>query len=129
MGYIEYALTMGELARVDPSIALSVGDHISLATGHIYMHGSPEQKAKYISKLASGEWIGCWSLTGPEAGSDAAGTRTTAVLDGDTWVLNGSKTFTTNAQRADLCVATAVTDPGSGTHGISAFVIENGTPG
>ncbi len=129
MGYIEYALIMEELARVDPSIALSVGAHISLATGHIYMHGSPEQKSKYVPKLASGEWIGCWSLTEPEAGSDAAGTRTAAVLDGDAWVLDGSKTFTTNAQRADLCVATALTDPGSGTHGISAFVIEKGTPG
>ncbi len=129
MGYIEYSLIMEELARVDPSIALSVGAHISLATGHIYTHGSAEQKRKYVPKLASGEWIGCWSLTEPEAGSDAAGTRTAAVLDGDTWLLNGSKTFTTNAHRVDVCVATAMTDPGSGTHGISAFVIEKGTPG
>ena len=68
-------------------------------------------------------------MTEPEAGSDAAGTRTSAVLDGDTWVLNGSKTFTTNAQRADLCVATAVTDPASGAHGISAFVVEKDAPG
>ncbi len=129
MGYIEYAVIMEELARVDPSIALSVGAHVSLATGHIYMHGSAEQKRSYVPKLASGQWIGCWSLTEPEAGSDAAGTRTTAVLDGDTWLLNGSKTFTTNAHRADVCVATAVTNPGLGTHGISAFVIEKGTPG
>ena len=129
MGYIEYSLIMEELARVDPSIALSVGAHISLATGHIYMHGSAEQKSRYVPRLASGEWIGCWSLTEPEAGSDAAGTRTSAALDRDTWLLNGSKTFTTNAHRADVCVATAVTNPGSGTHGISAFVIEKGTPG
>jgi len=129
MGYIEYAVMMEELARVDPSIALSVAAHISLAAAHILQHGSRELKERYIPKLATGEWIGCWSLTEPEAGSDAAGTRTTATLDGDEWVLNGGKTFTTNASRADLCVATAVTDPHLGTHGISAFVIEKGTPG
>jgi alkylation response protein AidB-like acyl-CoA dehydrogenase len=129
MGYIEYAIVMEELARVDPSIALSVAAHISLATAHIYMHGSKALKERYVPKLATGEWIGCWSLTEPEAGSDAAGTRTRAVLDGDEWVINGGKTFTTNAQRADICVATAVTDPRLGTHGISAFAIEIGTPG
>lgn len=129
MGYIAYAIVMEELARVDPSIALSVAAHISLATAHIYMHGSKALKERYVPKLATGEWIGCWSLTEPEAGSDAAGTRTKAVLDGDEWVINGGKTFTTNAQRADICVATAVTDPTLGTHGISAFLIENGTPG
>ena len=129
MGYIEYAVMMEELARVDPSIALSVAAHISLAAGHIHQHGSAALKQRYIPKLASGEWIGCWSLTEPEAGSDAAGTRTTAVLDGDEWVINGGKTFTTNAHRADVCVAMAVTDPKLGTHGISAFVIEKGTPG
>jgi len=129
MGYIECAIMMEELARVDPSIALSVAAHISLATAHIYMHGSKALKERYVPKLATGEWIGCWSLTEPEAGSDAAGTRTRAVLDGDEWVINGGKTFTTNAQRADICVATAVTDPRLGTHGISAFAIEIGTPG
>ena len=129
MGYIEYSIVMEELARVDPSIALSVAAHISLATAHIYMHGSKALKERYVPKLATGEWIGCWSLTEPEAGSDAAGTRTRAVLDGDEWVINGGKTFTTNAQRADICVATAVTDPRLGTHGISAFAIEIGTPG
>jgi len=129
MGYVAYAIVMEELARVDPSIALSVAAHISLATAHIYMHGSKALKERYVPKLATGEWIGCWSLTEPEAGSDAAGTRTRAVLDGDEWVINGAKTFTTNAQRADVCVATAVTDPNLGTHGISAFAIENGTPG
>ncbi len=129
MGYIAYAIVMEELARVDPSIALSVAAHISLATAHIYMHGSKALKERYVPKLTTGEWIGCWSLTEPEAGSDAAGTRTRAVLDGDEWIINGGKTFTTNAQRADVCVATAVTDPNLGTHGISAFLIENGTPG
>lgn len=129
MGYVEYAIVMEELARVDPSVALSVLAHLSLAAGHIYQHGGAEQKRRYLPKLASGEWIGCWSLTEPDAGSDAAGTKTTAVRDGESWVLNGSKTFTTNAHQADLCVVMAVTDPGLGTHGISAFVVEKGTPG
>ena len=129
LGYIDYAIIIEELARVDPSIALSVAAHVSLCTNHIYLHGSGEQRKKYVPKLAAGEWIGCWSLTEPEAGSDAAGTRTAAVLDGGHWVLNGSKTFTTNAHRADVCVATAVTDPRTEKPGISAFVIEKGTPG
>jgi alkylation response protein AidB-like acyl-CoA dehydrogenase len=129
LGYIDYAIIMEELARVDPSIALSVAAHVSLASNHIFLHGSDEQRRKYLPKLTSGEWIGCWSLTEPDAGSDAAGTRTTAVIEGGEWVLNGSKTFTTNAQRADVCVAMAVTDPGSAQHGISAFVIDKGTTG
>jgi alkylation response protein AidB-like acyl-CoA dehydrogenase len=91
--------------------------------------GTDEQRRRYIPRLASGEWIGCWSLTEPEAGSDAAGTRTTAVRDGDCWVLNGSKTFTTNAHHADVCVAMAVTDRTGAQHGISAFIIEKDTPG
>jgi alkylation response protein AidB-like acyl-CoA dehydrogenase len=82
-----------------------------------------------VSKLASGEWLGCWSLTEPEAGSDAAGTRTTAVRDDHCWVLNGAKTFTTNAHHAEVCVAMAVTDRASAQHGISAFIIERDTPG
>ena len=127
--YVDYSIIMEELARVDPSVALSVAAHISLCTNHIYTAGSAEQKKKYIPKLASGEWIGCWSLTEPEAGSDAGGTRTMAVRDGDHWVLNGSKTFTTNAHVADICVVMAVTDRASSSHGISAFIIENGTPG
>ncbi len=114
---------------MDPSIALSAAAHVSLATNHIYLHGSDEQRKKYVPKLASGEWIGCWSLTESEAGSDAAGTRTRAVLEGGEWVLNGSKTFTTNAHRADVCVAMAVTDPREERPGISAFVIEKNTPG
>src|SRR5258706_6822287 len=91
--------------------------------------GNDEQRKKYLPKLASGEWIGCWSLTEPEAGSDAAGTRTTATLENDQWVLNGAKTFTTNAHYADLCVAMAVTDRSGAQYGISAFAIEKGTPG
>ncbi len=128
-GYIEYSIIIEELARVDPSVALIIAAHTSLCTNHIFLAGNDEQHRKYIPKLASGEWIGCWSLTEPEAGSDAAGTRTTATLKDDQWVLNGGKTFTTNAQYADVCVAMAVTDRSASQHGISAFILEKGTPG
>lgn len=127
--YVDYTIVMEEMARVDPSIALSAAAHISLCTNHIYLAGSREQKQRYIPKLASGEWIGCWSLTESEAGSDAGGTRTTAVPEDDHWVLNGGKTFTTNAHIADVCVAMAVTDRTASAHGISAFILEKGTPG
>jgi hypothetical protein len=129
LGYIEYSIVIEELARVDPSVALIVAAHNSLCTNHIYLAGNEEQKRRYIPKLASGEWIGCWSLTEPEAGSDAAGTRSLATLKGDEWVLNGGKTFTTNAQYADVCVAMAVTDRAASQHGISAFILEKNTPG
>jgi len=91
--------------------------------------GTQEQRERYLPKLATGEWIGCWSLTEPEAGSDAAGTRTKAVLDDGCWTLNGAKTFTTNAHYADVCVAMALTDRSAAQHGISAFIVEKGTPG
>ncbi len=129
LGYIEYAIIIEELSRVDGSVGIIVAAHTSLCSNHIYKMGSDEQRRKYIPKLASGEWIGCWSLTEPEAGSDAAGTRTTAVRDGDCWVLNGAKTFTTNAHYADVCVAMAVTDRAAAQHGISAFIVDRGTPG
>jgi alkylation response protein AidB-like acyl-CoA dehydrogenase len=129
LGYIDYAIIIEELSRVDPSVGLIVAAHNSLCTNHIFLAGTPEQKQHYIPKLASGEWIGCWSLTEPEAGSDAAGTRTKAVKQGKCWVLNGGKTFTTNAQNAQVCVAMAVTDRGASQHGISAFIIERDTPG
>jgi len=129
LGYIDYSIVIEELARVDPSVALIVAAHNSLCTNHIYLAGNDEQKRKYIPKLASGEWIGCWSLTEPEAGSDAGGTRSTAVLRAGEWVLNGGKTFTTNAHYAHVCVAMAVTDRAASQHGISAFILESGTPG
>jgi alkylation response protein AidB-like acyl-CoA dehydrogenase len=129
LDYVSYALIVEELARVDPSVALIVAAHTSLCTNHIYLAGSSEQKLRYIPKLATGEWIGCWSLTEPEAGSDAAGTRTTAVRQNDDWVLNGAKTFCTNAHHAQLCIAMAVTDRAASHHGISAFLVETGTPG
>jgi len=127
--YVDYSIVMEEIARVDPSIALSVAAHVSLCANHIYLAGDEEQKKRYLPKLTTGEWIGCWSLTEPEAGSDAGGTRTKAVLDGDSWVLNGGKTFTTNAQVADVCVAMAMTDRSASSHGISAFILEKDTPG
>jgi len=127
--YVDYSLVIEELARVDPSVALCAAAHVSLCTNHIYLAGSDEQKQRYIPKLASGEWIGSWALTEPESGSDAGGTHTRAVRDGDSWVINGSKTFTTNGQVADLCVVMAVTDRAASSHGISAFLVEKGTPG
>jgi alkylation response protein AidB-like acyl-CoA dehydrogenase len=129
LGYIDYAIIIEELARVDPSVGLIVAAHNSLCTNHIYLAGNDEQRRKYIPKLATGEWIGCWSLTEPEAGSDAGGTRTKAVKQGQCWILNGSKTFTTNAQYADVCVAMGMTDRAASHHGISAFILETGIPG
>jgi alkylation response protein AidB-like acyl-CoA dehydrogenase len=127
--YVDYSLVVEELARIDPSVALCVAAHVSLCTNHIYLAGSEEQKRRYIPKLASGEWIGSWALTEPESGSDAGGTHTRAVLERDCWVINGSKTFTTNGQVADVCVVMAVTDRAASSHGISAFLVEKGTPG
>jgi len=129
LGYVEYALVIEELSRVDGSVGIIVAAHNSLCAGHIQAFGTEEQKRKYLTPLAQGEKLGCWSLTEPEAGSDAGGTRTTARLDDDTWVLNGTKTFTSNGTYADICVAMAVTDRTAHKHGISAFIIERGTPG
>ncbi len=128
-GYVEYALLIEELARVDPSVALIVAAHTSLCSNHLYLAGTKEQKDRYLPRLASGEWLGSWSLTEPEAGSDAGGTRTAAVPDGAGWIINGSKTFTTNAHQAQLCVVMAATDRSQSQHGISAFLVEAGTPG
>lgn len=129
LSYTDYAIAMEELARVDPSIALSAAAHISLCTNHIYTAANEEQKRAYIPKLASGEWIGAWALTEPESGSDAGGTRTKAVPEGGCWVLNGLKTFTTNAHVADVFVVMAVTDRSKASHGISAFLVPKGAPG
>jgi len=129
LGYIEYSIVIEELSRVDGSVGIIVAAHTSLCSNHIYKSGSDEQRRRYLPKLATGEWIGCWSLTEPEAGSDAAGTRTKASLQDGAWVLNGAKTFTTNAHYADVCVAMAVTDRAAAQHGISAFLVEKGTPG
>lgn len=128
-GYADYAVLVEELARADASVAITVAAHVSLAANHIYEQGTDEQKARFLKPLASGTALGAWSLTEPGAGSDAAGTKTTAERDGGDWVLNGSKTFTTNGARADLAICMAVTDPAQGARGISAFIVERGTPG
>lgn len=129
LGYVEYSIIIEELSRVDGSVGIIVAAHTSLCSNHIFKAGTEEQKQKYLTKLTSGEWIGCWSLTEPEAGSDAAGTRTTAVREDGCWVINGSKTFTTNAHYADVCVGMAMTDRTAARHGISAFILEKDTPG
>ncbi len=129
LGYVEYVIAIEELSRVDGSIGILVAAHNSLCSNHIYKFGTEEQKQKYLVPLAQGKKLGCWSLTEPEAGSDAGGTRTTAVKGDCSYVLNGSKTFTTNGHHADVCVAMAVTDKTKGSKGISAFIVEKGVPG
>jgi alkylation response protein AidB-like acyl-CoA dehydrogenase len=129
LGYIEYVIAIEELSRVDGSVGILVAAHNSLCSNHIFKFGTEEQKQKFLVPLAQGKKLGAWSLTEPEAGSDAGGTKTTAVRQGDCWVLNGAKTFTTNGHYADVCVAMAVTDKTKGHNGISAFIIEKGTPG
>jgi alkylation response protein AidB-like acyl-CoA dehydrogenase len=129
LGYIEYITVVEELSRVDGSVGISVAAHNSLCTGHIFTFGTEDQKKRFVVPLAQGEKIGAWSLTEPEAGSDAAGTQTTARLDGDQWILNGQKTFTTHGTYGDICVAMAMTDKSAGHHGISAFIVEKGTTG
>jgi alkylation response protein AidB-like acyl-CoA dehydrogenase len=126
---VSYAIAMEEISRVCGSTGITLAAHISLATFPIYQFGSEEQKHKYVPKLASGQWIGAFGLTEPGAGSDAGGTKTQAVLDGDEWVINGQKCFITNGSIADVVVLTAVTDPEKGTRGISSFIVEKGTPG
>ena len=130
MGYVEYVLAVEELSRVDGSVGIIVASHNSLCTNHIFLGGNDAQKKKYVTKLASGEWLGAWGLTEPGSGSDAGGMRTTAVKGDGGWVLNGSKTFITNGTYADCALVLAVTDKEKGTRGgISAFVVEKGTPG
>jgi alkylation response protein AidB-like acyl-CoA dehydrogenase len=129
MGYIEYAIVIEELSRVDGSIGIITAAQNSLCTNHIFKFGTEAQRKKYVTPLAQGKKLGCWSLTEPQAGSDAGGTRTTAQKTNDGWVLNGSKTFITNGHYADICVCMAVTDTSKKNHGISAFIVEKGTPG
>jgi alkylation response protein AidB-like acyl-CoA dehydrogenase len=129
LGYQEYVAIVEELSRVDGSVGISVAAHNSLCTGHIYNFGNEAQRRKFVVPLAKGGKLGAWSLTEPEAGSDAGGTQTVAKLDGDHWILNGQKTFTTHGTYGDICVAMAVTDKTAGHHGISAFILEKGMPG
>jgi len=129
LGYIEYVTAIDELSRVDGSVGIIVAAHNSLCSNHIYKFGTEAQKKKYLTPLAQGKKIGAWSLTEPEAGSDAGGTRTTAKRDGDHWIINGSKTFCTNGHYADVAVVMELTDKSKSSHGISAFIVEKGTPG
>ena len=126
---VSYAIVVEELSRVCGGTGITVAAHNSLGTGHILKHGTEEQKQTYLPKCASGEWLSAWGLTEPNAGSDAGATAATAVLDGDEWVINGNKVFITNGSIAGVTVVMARTDPGRGAHGISAFIVENGTPG
>ena len=129
LGYHEYIAILEEISKVDPSIGLSVAAHNSLCTGHIYYFGNAEQKKKWLPKLASAEWIGAWGLTEHNTGSDAGGMNTTAVKDGDYYVLNGSKNFITHGKSGDVAVIIARTGKKGDSNGMSAFVIEKGTPG
>ena len=127
--YLDYVLIIEELARVDGSIGLSVAAHNSLCSNHIFVAGTEDQKRRYLAPLARGVTIGAWSLTEPTAGSDASGTRSTAVRDGAGWVLNGSKTFATHGSVCDVAVVFAVSEKSKGKHGISAFILEKGMKG
>jgi alkylation response protein AidB-like acyl-CoA dehydrogenase len=130
LGYVEYVLAIEELSRVDGSVGIIIASHNSLCTNHIMLGGNDEQRKRWIPKLAGGEWLGAWGLTEPGSGSDAGGMRTTAVRQGEDWVLNGSKTFITNGGHANCAVVMALTDREKATHGgISGFVVERGTPG
>jgi hypothetical protein len=129
LSYIEYVIVIEEISRVDGSIGLFLAAHNSLCANHIFVAGTGEQKRRLLPDLAAGRKIGAWGLTESGAGSDAGGTQTTAVRDGKFYVLNGSKNFITNASMADTFVLMAVTDREAGNKGISAFIIERGTPG
>jgi alkylation response protein AidB-like acyl-CoA dehydrogenase len=130
MGYVEYVLAIEELSRVDGSVGIIVASHNSLCTNHVMLAGNDEQKKRWVTKLASGAWLGAWGLTEPGSGSDAGGMRTTATKVEGGWKLNGSKTFITNGSHADCALVLAVTDKEKKTHGgISAFLVEKGTHG
>jgi alkylation response protein AidB-like acyl-CoA dehydrogenase len=129
MGYVEYVVAIEELSRVDGSVGIIVAAHTSLCSNHIFLAGSEEQKKKYVSNLATGEFIGAWGLTEPSSGSDAGSARMTARRKGNSWVLNGTKTFCTNGHYADVIVVLAVTDRTAHTHGLSAFIVEKDTEG
>ncbi|KXO16742.1 acyl-CoA dehydrogenase [Peptoniphilus sp. GNH] len=126
---LTYVLAVEELSKVCATTGVILSAHVSLGAGAIEKWGSKEQKEKYLVPLASGQKLGAFALTEPNAGTDAAGQRTTAVLDGDHYVLNGSKIFITNGKYADTYVVFAMTDKSQGTKGISAFIVEKGMPG
>ncbi len=129
LGYHEYVAMLVEISKVDPSIGLSVAAHNSLCTNHILTFGSEEQKQRWIPKLATAEWIGAWGLTEHNTGSDAGGMNTTAIKEKDQWVLNGAKNFITHGISGDIAVVIARTGEKGDSHGMTAFVVERGTPG
>jgi len=129
MSAVDYCICIEELARVDPSVSLSVAAHNGLGAAHINMFGTDAQKRKYLVPLAKGEKLAAWGLTESQSGSDAAAMRTTAVRQGESWVINGSKQFITHGRYGDTMVVMAVTDRAKGNRGISAFIVERGTPG
>ena len=129
LGYVEHATAIEELSRVDGSVGISVAAHNSLCSNHIYQYGSAAQKKKYLIPLASGEHLGAWGLTEPSAGSDASGTRTTALKKDDGWLINGAKNFITHAIHADTCVAFASSDRSKHSKGITGFIFEKGMSG
>lgn len=127
--YYEYVTALIELGKVCGGLGLSVAAHNSLCTGHIYYHGSEEQKRKYLPKLASGEFIGAWGLTEPNTGSDAMRMKTTAVKEGNEWVINGAKNWITHGLSGDVAVVLVRTGELLDSKGITAFIVEKGTPG
>ena len=129
MSAVDYCICIEEIARVDPSISLSLAAHNGLGASHISMFGTEAQKRRFLEPLARGEKLAAWGLTEPGSGSDAAAMKTTAVAEGDCWVLNGSKAFITHGNSGDTMVVMAVTDKSKGNKGISAFVVERGTSG
>jgi alkylation response protein AidB-like acyl-CoA dehydrogenase len=129
MSAVDYCICIEELARVDPSVCLSVAAHNGLGASHIFNFGNEAQKQKYLVPLATGRQLAAWGLTEATAGSDAASMRTTAVRDGDSWLINGTKQFITHGATGDVMVVMAVTSRAKGSRGISAFVVERGTPG
>lgn len=128
-GYMEYITAISEVAKVCGSIGLSMAAHNSLCTGHTMYFGNEEQKQKYLPKLATGEWLGAWALTEPNTGSDAMRMKCTAKKDGDHWVINGTKTWITHGKSSDMVVAIVRTGELLDSHGMTAFVVERGTPG
>lgn len=128
-GYYEYATAIEELAKIDGSIGLSMAAHNSLCTGHILSFGNEEQKKRWLPKLASAEWIGAWGLTEPNTGSDAMRMMTVGVQDGDYWVINGAKCWITHGKSSNVAVVMVRTGELLDSHGMTAFVIEKGTPG
>ena len=127
--YADYVTALTEIGRVCGSICLSVAAHNSLCTGHILQHGNEAQKEKWLPKLAAGEWIGAWGLTEHNTGSDAGGMATTAIQDGDEWVINGAKNFITHGITGDIAVVIVRTGEKGDSKGMTAFVVERGTPG